>query len=482
MDLNFIPYNIFGFPYRASSLDAIFISEKFAAERFFSAVERPDAEHLDELAGDLSDFYGVTDKKSALERIYAFDDLAHFSALLALFRRAAERLGEMSFEEFGANFLSDEDVKSKFNAFGIKFDEKSFAQHKEDFVMLAKDCFEDGTTQKFLKFCEATKDLYAFCERRGIRAFDYAVIFQIAANSFAVGYIAQSDFEEIINRYGERVEREFGGWSEFIASYILGGVFMSFDEDTIKSDIKFRATPIYTCLSSPYDMFKASGIWVQSVDEARAELKPVLEKYVDMSEIAAQKEESSLILKDYEAECEKSGLRMEDFSKAIDIFYEDFYGFFKNRRCEELVRISEQTFVITPVTTLEMQYSVLEEARNFATKFKLKFDEDELALIKFESALLTTKAIYIASGLAFFKKVKKFHWSDVRPRVKFHYTGELRCYVSDADYFAIDMSGYEKATGKKSSTDDNENANTFRDEITSLGLAIARLKERFSRH
>ena len=469
MDLNFIPYNIFGFPYRASSLDTIFISEKFAAERFFSAIEKPDAEHLDELAGDLSDFYGVTDKKSALERIYAFDDLAHFSALLTLFRRATERLGEMSFEEFSANFLSDEEVKSEFNAFGIKFDEKSFAQHKEAFVMLAKDCFEDDTTQKFLKFSEATKDLYA-------------VIFQIAANSFAVGYIAQSDFEEIINRYGERIEREFGGWSEFIASYILGGVFMGFNEDTIKSDIKFRATPIYTCLSSPYDMFKASGIWVQSVDEARAELKPVLEKYVDMSEIAAQKEDSSLILKDYEAECEKSGLRMEDFSKAIDIFYEDFYGFFKNRRCEELVRVSEQTFIITPVTTLEMQYSVLEEARNFATKFKLKFDEGELALIKFESALLTTKAIYIASGLAFFKKVKKFHWSDVRPRVKFHYTGELRCYVSDADYFAIDMSEYEKATGKKSSTDDNENANTFRDEITSLGLAIARLKERFSRH
>lgn len=63
MDLNFIPYNIFGFPYRASSLDVIFISEKFAAERFFSAIEKPDAEHLDELAGDLSDFYGVTDKK-----------------------------------------------------------------------------------------------------------------------------------------------------------------------------------------------------------------------------------------------------------------------------------------------------------------------------------------------------------------------------------------------------------------------------------
>ena len=36
MDLNFIPYNIFGFPYRASSLDAIFISEKFAAERFLA--------------------------------------------------------------------------------------------------------------------------------------------------------------------------------------------------------------------------------------------------------------------------------------------------------------------------------------------------------------------------------------------------------------------------------------------------------------
>lgn len=480
MDLNFIPYNIFQFPYRTSGLDMIFISKKLAAERFFSAVDRPDAEYLDELAANLSELYDVTDEKSAFERIKVFDDHAYFCALVTLFRRAEGELGTINFTEFSANFLTDEDVKSALEAVGVKFDEKDFADIKAALTNMAKESFEGGETQKFLKFSRAVREFWPFCERTGIRAFDYAVILQIAANAFAVGYIAQKDFEEIVAHYGERAAREFGCWSEFMAGYVLGGMYIFFDEKTVKSDLKYRATPIYTCLTSPYDMFKASGIWADSADDARAKLGPILEKYVDLSEFNAQKEENLLIVKELEEGCEKSGLGLEDFACTLDAFYDDFYGFFKNRRCEELMRTPEQTYAVTPLSTLEGGGSVLEEARKLAAKFKLKFDADELPLIKFETALLTNKAVYIEGRLPFFKKAKKITWKQARPRVAFHYTDELRCYVSEADYFAIDMSGYKKAAHKKSTIDDGENAKTFRDEITALNLAMTRLKERFS--
>lgn len=75
-----------------------------------------------------------------------------------------------------------------------------------------------------------------------------------------------------------------------------------------------------------------------------------------------------------------------------------------------------------------------------------------------------------------FKKFKKFSLQDIICKVKFAYPDEIHCYLDDKEYFSIGIKEYLALTGKKPLKVVRDK-DFFRDEISSLNLAMLKLKE-----
>lgn len=109
-------------------------------------------------------------------------------------------------------------------------------------------------------------------------------------------YLSQKKYEKIVNFYSKKILSEFNGWDEFIASFMLGELYKnSFekkedDEDEDDYEIISNLRLTYNALTLPYDIFQMSGIWENSVENAKEKLVPILEKRLDKNETHEQKE------------------------------------------------------------------------------------------------------------------------------------------------------------------------------------------------
>lgn len=122
------------------------------------------------------------------------------------------------------------------------------------------------------------------------------------------------------------------------------------DEDDYEIISNLRLA--YNALTLPYDIFQMSGIWENSVDNAKEKLVPILEKRLDKNETHEQKELYEKKRKYYEEECAKLGLNTQDFTQILNIFYEEFYAPFRNLKTDYLFSETEKD-IVTPFTTLK---------------------------------------------------------------------------------------------------------------------------------
>ena len=169
---------------------------------------------------------------------------------------------------------------------------------------------------------------YAVCEKQNIRAYDYASIIALAIIGFEDLYLSQKKYEKIVNFYSKKILSEFNGWDEFIASFMLGELYKnSFekkedDEDDYEIISNLRLT--YNALTLPYDIFQMSGIWENSVENAKEKLVPILEKRLDKNETHEQKELYEKKRKYYEEECAKLYIKIRQaayYSKSFTLAF-----------------------------------------------------------------------------------------------------------------------------------------------------------------
>ena len=326
-------------------------------------------------------------------------------------------------------------------------------------------------------------------------------------------YLSQKKYEKIVNFYSKKILSEFNGWDEFIASFMLGELYKnSFekkedDEDDYETTSNLRL--VYNALTLPYDIFQMSGIWENSVENAKEKLVPILEKRLDKNETGEQKELYEKKRKYYEGECAKLGLNTQDFTQILNIFYEEFYAPFRNLETDYLFSETEKD-IVTPFITLKgddtlykdsssgilfevfyacvsyfnetkrnSYYSLFEAANKFLKRHKLELKRNELPielpLIIFKNALITTKAVYLQSG---FLKVKRIAWANVKFSAKVFTFEDIEYRFSSEDVFILSL---------KFSDFIAKNLNLRKKVIEELGyevkaleLAFNNLKKRFS--
>ncbi|MDO5045177.1 DUF1266 domain-containing protein [Campylobacter sp.] len=224
MRLNFIPQNVFQATNRTNHLDRAFISQELFIDQFFSFTSSNHPSFLQELKQNLKETYKVTDKDSVYD---AIDDVVsyayYYNIILDLLYKAYKdrkaKLAELSCEEFMRIYLTDEYLKNALKAVKTDFSHRKFEADKENFEFFAKSFFgvsgeedDENDVAKFVKFCEQTSEIYELCKNVGNRGYELSKIFEIISDSFAVGYIDESEFFSLMSFYGEKVQNTFNGW------------------------------------------------------------------------------------------------------------------------------------------------------------------------------------------------------------------------------------------------------------------------------
>ena len=252
-----------------------------------------------------------------------------------------------------------------------------------------------------------------------------------------------------------------------------------------------------------------SGIWENSVDNAKEKLVPILEKRLDKNETHEQKELYEKKRKYYEEECAKLGLNTQDFTQILNIFYEEFYAPFRNLKTDYLFSETEKD-IVTPFTTLKgddtlykdsssgillevfyacvsyfnetkrnSHYSLFEAANKFLKRHKLGLKRNdlpiELPLIIFKNALITTKAVYFQNG---FLKVKRIAWADVKFSAKVFTFEDIEYRFSSEDVFVLSLNFSDFIA--KNLDLRKEVIEELGHEVKALELAFNNLKKRFS--
>ena len=508
--------NIFAFPLKAYDLQNVFFCKELLKERFFCISEDYESGFY-RSPNALQETYQVVLEEDVMDYIKKLDKHIYECILFNFLYKIRDELETLSFDEFN-QILTDEEIKKEFKNFGVSFDkddfnEDDFADKKAEFMQIAEEFYKNENLRKFIEFCADTSDILAVCEKQNIRAYDYASIIALAIIGFEDLYLKQKKYEKIVNVYGEKILSEFNGWDEFIASFMLGELYKnSFekrgdDEDDYKTTSNLRL--VYNALTLPYDIFQMSGIWENSVENAKEKLVSILEKRLDKNETGEQKELYEKKRKYYEGECAKLGLNTQDFTQILNIFYEEFYAPFRNLETDYLFSETEKD-IVTPFTTLEgddtlykdsssgilfeifyacvshfneakrnSHYSLFEAANKFLKRHKLELKRNELPielpLIIFKNALITTKAVYFPNG---FLKVKRIAWVDVKFSAKVFTFEDIECRFSNEDVFVLSL---------KFSDFIAENLNLRKEVIEELGyevkaleLAFNNLKKRFS--
>ena len=508
--------NIFAFPLKAYDLQNVFFCKELLKERFFCISEDYESGFY-RSPNALQETYQVVLEEDVMDYIKKLDKHIYECILFNFLYKIRDELETLSFDEFN-QILTDEEIKKEFKNFGVSFDkddfnEDDFADKKAEFMQIAEEFYKNENLRKFIEFCADTSDILAVCEKQNIRAYDYASIIALAIIGFEDLYLKQKKYEKIVNVYGEKILSEFNGWDEFIASFMLGELYKnSFekredDEDDYETTSNLRL--VYNALTLPYDIFQMSGIWENSVENAKEKLVSILEKRLDKNETGEQKELYEKKRKYYEGECAKLGLNTQDFTQILNIFYEEFYAPFRNLETDYLFSETEKD-IVTPFTTLEgddtlykdsssgilfeifyacvshfneakrnSHYSLFEAANKFLKLHKLELKRNELPielpLIIFKNALITTKAVYFPNG---FLKVKRIAWVDVKFSAKVFTFEDIECRFSNEDVFVLSL---------KFSDFIAENLNLRKEVIEELGyevkaleLAFNNLKKRFS--
>ena len=508
--------NIFAFPLKAYDLQNVFFCKELLKERFFCISEDYESGFY-RSPNALQETYQVVLEEDVMDYIKKLDKHIYECILFNFLYKIRDELETLSFDEFN-QILTDEEIKKEFKNFGVSFDkddfnEDDFADKKAEFMQIAEEFYKNENLRKFIEFCADTSDILAVCEKQNIRAYDYASIIALAIIGFEDLYLKQKKYEKIVNVYGEKILSEFNGWDEFIASFMLGELYKnSFekredDEDDYETTSNLRL--VYNALTLPYDIFQMSGIWENSVENAKEKLVSILEKRLDKNETGEQKELYEKNRKYYDGECAKLGLNTQDFTQILNIFYEEFYAPFRNLETDYLFSETEKD-IVTPFTTLEgddtlykdsssgilfeifyacvshfneakrnSHYSLFEAANKFLKRHKLELKRNELPielpLIIFKNALITTKAVYFPNG---FLKVKRIDWVDVKFSAKVFTFEDIECRFSNEDVFVLSL---------KFSDFIAENLNLRKEVIEELGyevkaleLAFNNLKKRFS--
>lgn len=484
MKKDFIAGNIFQVAYRVSDLDRIFISKELAKERIFSLVHFNHPENLQESAKSLQEFYDITDKNSMYKAIAHYDSLEFESVLTYLLYQAykefGNKLADMTWAEFAPRYLNEGSLKEALKIYLINFSDEDFKAYKEQFAAFSGSFFGLGEeaqnlAPKFVNFCNQTSELFALCERTTTSALNYAKALQILSQSYAVGYLDEQEYFEQSKFYIDTVTQIFSGFGEFFASFLLGSAFINLSTSDKNTDfikeISEHINALYIALNSPYDMFKESGIWADSLDTERKKLNEILSKHIDKNENKNKLNKINSLLDDLKQDSLKYGFSFEIFAKTLDLFYENFYNVLKEYKAETIVSIPDQNFFFTPRDGLDLNFYANVHA--FIKKAKISLQTYEFPILlnlSGKEALITNKAIYI-KGAMLFKKIKKIPWTQANFRIQTHYLKALRCFVNESDYFNIDFRKYKKLTAKNQ---DNDTA--FKDEIIALSAAFDRLK------
>lgn len=519
MNKVFNPNNIFAFPLKAYDLQNVFFCKELLEERFFCISEDYESSFY-RSPNALREAYQVVLEEDVMNYIKKLDKHIYECILFNFLYKIKDELETLSFDEFN-KILTDEEIKKEFKNFGVSFDkddfnEDDFVDKKAEFMQIAEDFYKNENLRKFIEFCADTSDILAVCEKQNIRAYDYASIIALAIIGFEDLYLSQKKYEKIVNFYSKKILSEFNGWDEFIASFMLGELYKnSFekkeddedDEDDYEIISNLRLA--YNALTLPYDIFQMSGIWENSVENAKEKLVPILEKRLDKNETHEQKELYEKKRKYYEEECAKLGLNTQDFTQILNIFYEEFYAPFRNLETDYLFSETEKD-IITPFTTLKgddtlykdsssgilfevfyacvsyfnetkrnSYYSLFEAANKFLKRHKLGLKRNdlpiELPLIIFKNALITTKAVYLQSG---FLKVKRIAWANVKFSAKVFTFEDIEYRFSSEDVFVLSLNFSDFIA---------KNLNLRKKVIEELGyevkaleLAFNNLKKRFS--
>lgn len=487
MKKDFIAGNIFQIAYKTSNADRIFISKELAKERIFSLVDFNHPENLQEFSQALQEFYDITDKNSMYKAIAYYDGSEFEGVLTHLLYQAYKEFGDelagMTWAKFAPGYLNDNSLKEALKIYLINFSDEDFKAYKERFENFSKGTFgldesRENLIPQFVDLCRQTSELFALCERTTVSGLYYARALQILSHSYAVRYIDEEEYFKQSKFYIDAVTKIFSGFGEFFASFLLGSAFVRIGKSNdVMQDIKDRINAIYVALNSPYDMLKESGIWADSLEADREKLNEILSGYIDKDEDKKQLDEMNLLLEDLKRDSEKYGFSFEIFAKTLDLFYENFYNILKEYRVETMVSIPEQNFFFTPRDGLELNFYC--NVATFLKKAKISLQSDEFPIMLNLSGnytLITNKAVYIQSGILMFKKLKTVALAQADFQVKTHYTGTIRCFVNQNDYFEIFIHDYEKLVGKKIGGDDKNNDIAFKDEITAASLAFNKLK------
>lgn len=490
MKKDFIAGNIFQVIYKVSDIDRIFISKELAKERIFSLVDFNHPKNLQEIKQVLQEFYDITDKNSMYQAIMHYDGSEFEGVLTHLLYQAYKEFGaeltDMTWAEFTPRYLSESSLKEALKIYLINFSDEDFKAYKERFESFSKGFFGLGESErnlvpKFVNFCNQTSELFTLCERTSISAFDYARVLQILSYSYAANYIDEKEYFEQYNFYMNLITQIFSGFGEFMASFLLGSAFMNLsysdDKTDFIKDINERIKALYVALNSPYDMFKESGIWTDSLEAERAKLNEILSKHIDKNENQKKLDEMNSLLDNLKQDIKKHGFSFEIFTQTLDLFYENFYNILKEYRVETLVSIPDKNLIFTPRDELELNFYA--SADTFIKKAKILLQSDEFPImvnLSGKSWLITNKAVYILSGMLMFKKLKRVALNEADFKIKTHYTREIRCFVNQNDYFEICTNEYEKLTGKKLGVENDKNDFIFKDEIEALWLAFNKLK------
>jgi|GEM_PF-876886 hypothetical protein len=522
MNKIFNPNNIFAFPLKAYDLQNVFFCKELLKERFFCVFG--DFENLSSSRYILQEAYSVVCEDDIMNSINQINKRIYNSVLFSFLYKARGELEALSFDDFKEKFLTEEEIKKEFINFGISFDKDDFSDgdfsdKAVKFMQVAEDFYKPENLSKFTDFCTDTSDIYALCKKQNIRAYDYASIITMAIIGFEECYIEQKKYEKIVNVYGEKIVEEFGGWCEFIASFMLGELFNykfankdEEEDDEEENEIKNNFMLVYNALTLPHDIFTMSEIWKNGVEGVKEQLISILEKYLDQDEIDEQKEFYEKKVKYYKRECAKLKLDIQDFAQILNIFYDDFCAPFKDLDNDFLLEEMAKG-IVTPFTTLKgdetlyqgssnnllseiayalvsyftdakrnSTYSLFEATDNFLHRHKLSLRRNEipieLPLIILKNALITTKAVYLQNGFLFSKKIKRIAWGDVQFSAKILTIEDVQFSFSNDDEFVLLLNLSDLLIDDRNEV--AEIKEEFHAKIEAFKLSFDNLKKRFS--
>lgn len=484
----FIAGNIFQVMYRVSNLDRIFISKELAKERIFSLVDFNHPENLANFKRDLKEHFNITNKNTMYQTIMHYENLEYDGVLTHLLYKAYKdfegELADIKWEEFASKYLNEKSLKVALKIYLINYSNEDFDDYKKQFESFSKDFFEPSENNqnlvfKFVYFISQMGEFFSLCENTTISAFSYARVLQILNLSYAVGYINEQEYEKESKFYINNITNIFSCFGEFFASFLLGSAFLRIGKNSdVIQGISEHINALYIVLNSPYNMLKESGIWPNSLEADRERLNEILLKYIDKNNNEKQLSKMNLLLDQLKQEAKNQGFSFEIFTQTLDLFYENFYNILKEHRVEFLVSTPDKNLFFTPRDGLDFQFYV--NFRAFAKKAKIYLEDGEFPILlnlNGKKTLITNKAIYIQSGVLLFKKIKKIPWTQTNFKIRTHYIGVMRCFVSEDEYFDISLHNYKRLTSKKIECEQEKDDATYSSEITALMLAFNQLKK-----